>query len=105
LEGIARFIASDLGIHVPWHISRFFPRYRMTDRGITPVDTLTRAVQAGRRHALQHLYTGNCADGLENSDCPACGTPLLRRCGYQILDRDLHQGVCRKCGVAIAGVW
>jgi pyruvate formate lyase activating enzyme len=105
LEGIARFIASDLGTHVPWHISRFFPQYRMQDREITPAGTLNRAVQAGRMNGLQHLYTGNCADVFENTDCPACGTTLIRRRGFMIPDCSLDQGACRKCGVQIAGVW
>lgn len=105
LEGIADFIASDLGTHVPWHISRFFPQYLMTDREVTPLDSLTRAVQAGRRSGLQFLYTGNCADGLEDTLCAGCGKVLLRRQGFRVVENAIHSGTCLQCGTPVAGVW
>jgi len=105
LEGIADFITSDLGTHVPWHISRFFPQYQMTERAVTPLDSLTRAVQAGRRSGLHHLYTGNCADGLEDTLCAGCGEVLVRRQGFRILENAIRNGGCLKCGQPVAGVW
>ena len=105
LDGIARFVASDLGTDVPWHISRFFPQYRMTDHEPTPLSSLSHAVGAGRRNGLKYLYTGNHAGGFENTDCPGCGTALIRRSGYQVLECRLDQGACNSCGTVIAGIW
>lgn len=105
LNGIARFIADELGCDVPWHISRFFPQYEMTDREPTPPASLTRAVEAGRRAGLRFLYVGNLAGGLENTDCPSCSATVIRRAGYQILDNSLAGDVCRKCGAKLAGIY
>ena len=44
---------------LPLHISRFFPRYRLTDRPPTPLETLRSLRDAAARH-LQYVYTGNC---------------------------------------------
>lgn len=54
---IARFIAS-VDKKIPWHISRFFPNYRMLDKPITPVETLQRAEKIGLKY-LEHVHIGN----------------------------------------------
>ncbi len=48
-----------VGENVPLHVTRFFPRYRMTDRSTTPVGTVYRLAEAARE-ALKYVYTGNC---------------------------------------------
>ena len=57
LEKIAKFIAS-IDKKIPWHISRFFPMYKMTDKPITPIDTLEKAYKIGKKH-LKYVYIGN----------------------------------------------
>ena len=104
-EGIAGFIASELGCHVPWHISRFFPQHLMTDHAATPASSLNRALQAGKKSGLHYLYTGNCLDGFENTGCPSCGSSLIRRRGFQVIENSLRHGACRSCGSVIAGIW
>ena len=47
------------GEDVPLHISRFFPRFHMQDRGATPVRTVYRLAEVARK-ALRYVYTGNC---------------------------------------------
>ena len=44
---------------IPLHISRFFPRYRMTNRSPTPVETVYRLADVAREQ-LRYVYTGNC---------------------------------------------
>lgn len=44
---------------IPLHVSRFFPRHRMTDRPPTPVDTVYRLADIAREN-LRYVYTGNC---------------------------------------------
>jgi pyruvate formate lyase activating enzyme len=105
LDGIAAFIANDLGPQIPWHISRFFPQYRMTDRPPTPPDSLERALAAGKRNNLQYLYVGNIAGGQENTVCPGCGKVVIERQGYHVLANHMEDGCCRACGVRMAGVW
>jgi len=57
LEKIAKFIAS-INVNIPWHISRFFPMYKMKDRDITPVRTLKKANITGKKY-LKYVYLGN----------------------------------------------
>ena len=47
------------GESVPLHISRFFPRFHMTDRRATPVRTVYRLVEIAREK-LDFVYPGNC---------------------------------------------
>ena len=46
------------GESVPLHISRFFPRFHMTDRGPTPVRTVYRLAQIAEEY-LPYVYPGN----------------------------------------------
>ena len=63
IDAMARWLASlDEGRGrntVTYHVTRFFPRWHLTDRGPTPVDTVYRLANVARRH-LEHVYTGNC---------------------------------------------
>jgi len=56
LEKIARFIAS-IDKKIPWHISRYFPRYKM-DKPATPIETLRKAEKIGKKY-LKSVYIGN----------------------------------------------
>ena len=47
------------GVEIPLHISRFFPRFRMTDRDATKVRLVYRLADAARER-LRYVYTGNC---------------------------------------------
>lgn len=57
LEKIAKFIAS-VDKNIPWHISRFFPHYKMQNKEITPKETLERAYKIGKKY-LKYVYLGN----------------------------------------------
>jgi len=103
LRDIAAFIAQELGPEAPWHLSRFFPTYHMTDRPPTTVDTLQRAREIGLEEGLRHVYLGNVA-GESNTHCHACGLLLIRRRGYWISENRVRDGGCPNCGTPLAGV-
>lgn len=105
LNGIARFIADELGPDTPWHVSRFFPCHQMTDRPPTPLISLEQALEAGDRAGLHYVYEGNVAAGREQTICPYCGALVIGRSGYQITRLNLTDGSCGSCGKAIAGIW
>ena len=85
LKALAAFLAHDLGRDTPWHISRFHPTYRLTDRPPTPVKTLHAAREIGLAAGLKYVYTGNVpGDTGENTFCPACGEMLIERWGFQV---------------------
>ena len=46
------------GEGVPLHVTRFFPRFRMTDRAPTPAGTVLRLAAAAKEN-LEFVYTGN----------------------------------------------
>lgn len=47
------------GGDIPLHISRFFPRFRMTDRGPTDIGLIYHLADIAREK-LNYVYTGNC---------------------------------------------
>ena len=57
LTKIAKFIAS-VDKNIPWHISRFFPMYKMTNKTITDIEKLKRAEKIGKKY-LKYVYIGN----------------------------------------------
>ncbi len=44
---------------VTYHVTRFFPRWRLTDRGPTPTATVRHLAEVARVH-LAHVHVGNC---------------------------------------------
>lgn len=58
IRSLAQWLAS-VDQNIPLHLSRFFPRYRMTDRPPTPVERVYRLADVAREH-LPFVYTGNC---------------------------------------------
>ena len=48
-----------MGGDIPLHISRFFPRFHMTDRDATEVKKVYRLAEIAREE-LRYVYTGNC---------------------------------------------
>lgn len=105
LNGIARFIADELGPDTPWHISRFFPCHRMPDHPPTPLSSLERALEAGDRAGLRYVYEGNVSKGREQTICPFCGAVVIYRNGYNVTRINLNDGSCGSCGKPIAGIW
>lgn len=106
LRGIARFIATELGAHTPWHVTQFYPTYRLMDQPRTPVATLRNARLIGEQAGLKYVYEGNVpGEGGENSTCTACGGLLIKRYGYIIEKNLIVDGKCPGCGHAVDGVW
>jgi pyruvate formate lyase activating enzyme len=58
LSDIAHFL-SRISKNIPWHISRFFPAYKMTDTPPTPLATLKKAEQLGKEARLKYIHLGN----------------------------------------------
>jgi pyruvate formate lyase activating enzyme len=105
LGDIARFIADELGVETPWHVSRFHPDYKMYDRGATPATTLRRAYDLGREAGLRYVYVGNMPGArLEDTYCPNCGQTVIVRWGFQVRDNAIQDGKCTHCGTAIDGI-
>ena len=59
VAGLKNVQGGKQGREIPLHISRFFPRHRMTDKAPTEVDKIYSLVQAARKKLL-YVYPGNC---------------------------------------------
>ncbi len=107
LRDIAYFIKTDLGPDVPWHVSRFFPAYKMVHWRETPTRSLLRARDVGREVGLRHVYLGNMPQdkGAENTICPGCETVVIQRCGFAVVANQLQAGRCPNCSHFVAGRW
>ena len=106
LNDLAAFIVQDLGAETPWHISRFHPTYKLTDRPSTPVQTLTMAREIGLKAGLKYVYTGNVpGNAAENTFCYSCGETVIERWGFQVGNIRLKNGRCTRCGTEMDGVW
>lgn len=106
LRGIASFIATELGVDTPWHVSQFYPTHRLTDQPRTPLSTLRAARQIGQEAGLHYVYEGNVpGEGGESSYCPNCRSPVIKRRGYLVQQNLLNDGNCPDCGASIEGVW
>jgi pyruvate formate lyase activating enzyme len=105
LDDIARFVAFELGVETPWHVSRFHPDYKMRDRGPTPAETLRRAYELGKQAGLRYVYVGNLPGArLEDTYCPNCGETVIGRRGFQIVKQRIQDGKCEHCHAVIDGV-
>jgi pyruvate formate lyase activating enzyme len=105
LSELAAFIAS-LGAEIPWHISRFVPRYRMTRIPPTPAASIHRAARIGRAAGLKYVYSGNIpGDPGENTCCPGCGRLLIGRFGFAVERLTLSGTACPDCGTPLDGIF
>jgi pyruvate formate lyase activating enzyme len=105
LRGIARFIKGDLGVETPWHVSAFYPTYKLLDAKRTPAKTIERARQIGLEEGLRYVYAGN-IPGLagEHTYCATCKNAVIKRYGYDIREYHIKEGACAFCGTIIDGI-
>jgi len=104
LKDSASFVAEELGVDTPWHISRFFPDYKMTDVPLTSFETLKRAQEIGLEAGLRYVYIGN-LPGEANTVCHKCGQILLRRSNFQVIENLVQpDGRCPNCDTPVAGI-
>jgi pyruvate formate lyase activating enzyme len=104
LGDLAHWLVANLGPETPWHLSRFFPDFKMRDVPPTPLDTLRTAAAIGREAGLAHVYVGNAPElAMESTHCAGCGALLIERRGYRIWSSLGPAGTCRGCGRTLAG--
>ncbi|GAB4319952.1 MAG: AmmeMemoRadiSam system radical SAM enzyme [Promethearchaeota archaeon] len=108
------------GSDAPWHVNRFFPRWKARERGLdrpTPVATLEELASVAKRAGFDHVYVGNVPGHRgQNTTCPACGHLLVRReyPRVQVVGLRVERGgprerrvlgYCDHCGASVPGRW
>jgi pyruvate formate lyase activating enzyme len=102
---LATFIKEDLGAETPWHISRFYPRYKLNNIPPTDVSSLREVRGIGMEVGLKYVYSGNVpGDPGEKTSCPSCSELLVDRVGYSIGQYRIEKGLCTKCGYNVDGI-
>ncbi len=105
LREIAKFIKS-VDKNIPWHVSAFYPTYKLTDAPPTSPDKVIRAREIGLEEGLNYVYTGNIRDyDGGNTYCPNCKNLLIKRIGYFVEIINLEEGKCSNCKEKIAGIF
>ncbi len=104
LKQIASFIANEMDIYTPWHISAFHPDYKMSDGNSTTMEMMLRAKEIGEMVGLKYIYMGNVKNDAITK-CPDCGYDLIKRVGFSVVYNHLKDGKCPRCNRSIEGVW
>ncbi len=103
LNNIAKFIAG-VGEDIPWHISRYHPDYKYMSSPPTPLNTLRKAEEIGKKHGLYYIYMGNVHEGL-HTFCNNCGEQIITRAYMGVESLNVEDGKCPKCGTEVKGVF
>ncbi len=104
LRQIAKWIyATDKTM--PWHLSAFYPTYKMDNIPATPVSIIDRARDIGLEQGLRYVYTGNVpGDPGESTYCYNCKKKIIERFGFAVRKNVVKDSKCPHCGTKIDGV-
>lgn len=106
IRRLSDWLIEAAGPSVPIHFSRFHPMYLLKNLPPTPLSTLEKAWETARQAGLQFVYIGNVpGHPAENTYCPKCEQPLIKRNVYAVTDYQIKKGKCTNCGCPIPGVW
>jgi pyruvate formate lyase activating enzyme len=103
ISGLVSWVKENLGVETPFHFSRFYPQYKLTNVEPTPVKTIEEAARIAENLGMEYVYAGNVyAHDRESTHCPKCKRKVIDRMGYQISN---IRKVCPDCkaNIAIAG--
>lgn len=105
LRNIAKFIRG-ISQDIPWHVSAFYPCYKLLDARRATASDLIRAYEIGKKAGLNYVYTGNIPGMMhESTYCPKCGETLIERDNMRVLSNKISGGGCPKCNHKIVGIW
>jgi len=99
-----------LGVKV-WHLSRFFPHYKMADQPPSSERFLLEMLEVARSSGIPYIYAGNSTlSDWEQTCCPNCGTLLMASHSYAGeagLDcaESIVDGKCQACGEPVYGLF
>ncbi len=106
MRALARWIRDRLGPETPWHLTRFYPHWRLTDRPVTPLERMEELHDMAKSEGLQFLYLGNVPGHPANHTyCPRCGFLLIERRDWEEVVVNFEGNACPQCGERIYGVF
>lgn len=90
-------LLQERGVKV-WHLSRFYPMYRMSDREPTSEAFLDEMLEAAQESGIEFIYPGN-SRLPSPTICPDCGHIIRRSPGGKM------KGACPECGRRLYGIF
>lgn len=94
---MTKWIAAELGNETVFHISRYFPKYKLTTEA-TPITSIRRLKRIAGKY-LAYVYTGNIYSEESDTCCTQCQSVLIKRNGYTISTPGLDtESKCKICG-------
>ncbi|MCL2120407.1 MAG: AmmeMemoRadiSam system radical SAM enzyme [Planctomycetaceae bacterium] len=111
LKNLCDWIVTELGDHVPLHLSAFHPAHQLLHRPPTDAETVFHARETAQSCGLRHVYPGNLTSVRRQATCCGrCGISLLERDGYgtvatgvSLPTQEGGDAVCRQCHERLAG--
>lgn len=112
LTAISQWIAKNLSLEIPWHLSRFDPDLSPDKQfkrlPTTPIATLKKAYEIGKKAGLKHIYVWAPPKNLEeqlfsieDTFCPHCGHLVIKRTAWQPVlikvEKKDGQTICQFC--------
>jgi len=107
LKAEAEWLAS-IDKDMPWHVTAFYPAYKMLDKEPTGPEILIKAREIGKSAGIKHVYAGNLPaaySDYEATACPKCGKSIVERVGFSVTSNNIIGGKCRFCKEKIKGIW
>ncbi len=92
---IACWVRDNLGADSPWHITRFFPAYKLSHLPATPEEAMFAAEKAAKRAGLKNIYVYND----KGCDCASDNQPV--EFYLHGSSEDIHQ--IKKCAASCCG--
>jgi pyruvate formate lyase activating enzyme len=100
-EHMVEWMAGELGKNTVLHLSRYFPKHRLSVPP-TPEHTLLRLYEIARGH-LDFVFLGNILTPAgQDTFCPSCHALLISRTAYKTEVKGLApDGTCRRCSTPV----
>ena len=100
---LMQWIVGKLGGEIPVHILRFQPFGKLKNIPKTPLATLKKCIEVGKKSGLRYVYIGNVKEKteLENTYCYNCRQLIIERRNGKVKSNNLYGDRCPYCGVRI----
>jgi len=98
IKKTVRWIVDNLGPDVPYHLTAFYPTYKLTDAPPAQEALLEKLYGVARNAGLKWVYLGNVTSEKVSTYCQECGQIMTERSGYNTI---YYGDRCGKCGAKI----
>jgi len=99
-------LLDEAGVQV-WHLSAFYPAYKMQDHAPTSPETLDRIYhRVSTETKIPHIYAFSRRHArYQQTFCSHCGSLCIDRKGFALEKNYLDGGRCRSCGTKMYGLF